>query len=162
VGKATRPSADPPLAARLLGGIEGFQLDHSCALLLLAGAGLALLGGVAAWVVGAVRDVEVTVAVLTLFGFAVAAALVGAWMLRRIRRPGAAPLGLRIFAALCLLLPVPHAARRMVQAWQRGDRGVILDLLMVVYWVGVAVWLWRAGSAAHPPVAPTEARQPSP
>lgn len=135
----------PPLWTALRGGIENFQLDRSCALLLLAGASMAAFGVLAALVVGAVRDVDVIWVVATFVGLAALSALVGGWIWRRSRRLGVRPLGLRILAVLILLLAVPFGTLRLIDSWRDGSWRAVGDLLAVGVWIVQSVWFWRLG-----------------
>lgn len=135
-----------PLGTALLGRIESFQLDKSCAMLLLAGAVMAAFGVVVAMVAGKVREVGVTWWVAFLVGVAAVSALVGGWIWRRSRRLGVRPLGLRILAVVNLLFAVAFftfsaIARGPDDLWRAG-----VDLLFLGAWLLWAVAFWRTGS----------------
>lgn len=141
-------AGEHPLATGLRGGIESFQLDRSCAMLLLAGAGMAALGVVGAMVVGAVREVDVTWVALLFVGAAALSALVGGWIWRRSRRHGVRPLGLRIFAVVELLFFVPFLALQAIAAWLAGSWRAVGHLLFLGFWTFHAIWFWRMGGRA--------------
>lgn len=138
-------SSGHPLWTAMRGGIETFQLDRSCALLLLAAAAMAAFGVLAALAVGAVRGLDVTLVTGLLVGLAVVSALAGRWIWRRSRRLGVRPLGLRIVAVLQFLAVVPFCAEKLVRSWRGGGWGAFADLLVLLIWIGQSIWLWRAG-----------------
>ncbi|GMU65248.1 MAG: hypothetical protein AMXMBFR36_15220 [Acidobacteriota bacterium] len=149
-----------PLWTALRGGVENFQLDRSCAMLLLAGAAMAAFGVGVAVVAGAVREVDITWWVAFLVGAAALSAFFGGWIWRRSRRLGVRPLGLRIVAVANLFFAVPFftlsaIARGPDERWRAGG-----DLFSLGFWIFWAVVLWRMGGASAPaaatPAAPEE------
>lgn len=143
MAEVKRPRTEHPLAAFLRGGIENFQVDRSCALLLLVGAAMAGFGVLAAMVAATAREVDVTEVTILLVGIAAFSALVGGWIWRRSRRRGVRPLGLRIVAVFELLVVVPYFGMRAAASWADDTGGAVGTLLILGLWIGQAVWFWR-------------------
>jgi hypothetical protein len=84
-----------------------------------------------------------------LVGLAVVSALAGRWIWRRSRRLGVRSLGLRIVAVLQFLAVVPFCAWKLVRSWRVGGGDAIADLVVLFFWLGQSIWLWKLGGGTE-------------